>query len=211
MANLHRGPVFDKQPGEFIGLLQGAAAIVAQIYNQAIDTFFLQLFKQFAYITGSALVLLVAASHGVEINVESRDIDHANLDYFVAIGDFQYAFLGRLLLQFYLVAHDGNDFALVGGLGFRRNDLQPHGGVLGSTYQFHHLIKAPADNVFDLAVRALANADDAIRRVQLALFVRGSFRHQAGDLGVFVFKLQHGADTLQRQAHIDVEILRAPR
>ena len=43
------------------------------------------------------------------------------------------------------------------------------------------------------------------------MFVRGPRRDQSGDLGVLVIDLQHRANALEREAHIDVKIFGAAR
>ena len=159
---MHSGTILDKQAGQFIGFLQGAAAIVAQVYDDAFNTFVLQLLQQYFYVPCGAFVFLISPAHGVKIDVESRDIYHAYFDHFVAVGNFQYLLLGRLLLQLYLVADDGNDRLLIRSFGLGGYDLQANGGIFGATDQFNDLIEPPADNILHRAVFTLANGDDLV-------------------------------------------------
>ena len=55
----------------------------------------------------------------------------------------------------------------------------------------------------------MPNADDQIRGPQLALLISRSRGNEAADFGVFVIDLQHSADALERETHIDIEILGA--
>ena len=212
VANLYRGAVLDKQAGEFVGFLQRAAAVVAQVDDYSGDILAFELFQQAAHIAGGALVVLIAAAHGLEINVESGDIDYPEARH-CALGPrhFDDAFLRGLLFQFDLAAHDLDDLRVGIGAGLGGQDAQTHDRSFRSADQLHDVVQAPADDIFEIAVTALGHGDDAIRGPQLALLVRRPGGHDAGHAGVLVFACQHRADTLQRQAHADIEILRAPR
>ena len=96
------------------------------------------------------------------------------------------------------------DFAV---FGCRGNDLEANDRRFGTADQFDHVVETPADHVDQLAAFSLADADDAIRRLQRAGFVRWSRRNETHHLGVVVFRTQHRADAFERQRHVDVEVL----
>ena len=211
MANLHGGAVFDKQPGQFVGFLQGTAPVVAQVDDDALDTFVFQFGQQLAYVAGGALVVFVATPHGFEVDVERGDIDHPDLHGLVPFGHFKYMLLRGLFLQFDLVAYDGDFLAGVGRGRLGGYYLQADGRVLGPAYQLDDLVQAPADHVLETAIFALGDTHNAVRWLQVPLFIRRACGNQSGNLGVFVLHLQHCTDAFQRQAHVDVEVFRATR
>ena len=210
VPDLHGGAVLDEQAGQFIGLLQGAAAVIAQVDHDTLDTLGLQFVQQFLHVAGGALVVLVAAAHGLEVDVEGRDVDHTHLDIVATHGHFHDFFLRCLLFELDGVAHDGHHLVLI-GLGVGGDDFQAHGGILGAANQLHDFIQAPADNVLHGAFLTLAHGDNTVRGFEFTLLVRRALGHQPGYLGVLVLLLQYGAYALQRQAHIDVEVLGAAR
>src|SRR5690606_37742751 len=211
VAYQHTGALADEQAGQLGGLLQGAAAIVAQIQNDAVNVLFLQLAEQPANIAGGAAIIRITPAIGLEVDIEAGHLDHPDTVILALLVEFQHRGFGGLVLQFDRFTHQNHLAAgHVAGRVAGGNDFQAHGGALGAADQLDHFIKPPADHVDHFAV-ALGHADDAIGRSQLLALLRRTGRHQTDDLGVVVVALQHGADALEGQAHVDVEVLRVIR
>src|SRR5690606_10294914 len=207
VAHQHGGALVDEQAGQLGGFLQGAAAIVAQVDDQAVDALLFQFLEQALHITRGALVVRVAGAIGLEVQVEGRNLDHAELELLAFVFQFDDRFLGSLLLELDRLAGDDH---LAAGQVVRRvaggDHLQADLRALGTADQLDHLVEAPADHVDHLLV-ILTDADDAVGRCQLLGLLGRTGGNQADDLHVLVVALQDGADALQRQAHVDVEVL----
>ena len=207
--HLHHRARLDEEPSEPLRLLQRAAAVVAQIHHDALDPFRLQLADQPAHVAGAASGVRVAA-HAAEIRVERGHFDDADLAFDAAGLQREDALLGRLFLKQHGVARD----VYQPGVRYRAivtDHLQPHHGALGAADEGHHFVQAPAHDIHDHPALALPHADDAVRRLQAAVLVGRAGRHQAPHGGVLVLHFQHGADALQREGHVDVEVLGGAR
>ena len=64
------------------------------------------------------------------------------------VGELNDLFLCRLLFELDLVSADRNHALLV-GFALARNNLQAHHGVSRASDQIHHLIQAPAYDIFN--------------------------------------------------------------
>ena len=126
------------------------------------------------------------------------------------VGELNDLFLCCLLFELDLVSAD-RDHALLVGLALARDNLQAHHGISRTADQIHHLIQSPAHDILNWTRFALTDPDDQVGRAELALLVRWARGNQAGDLGVLVVNLQHRADALERETHVDVKILGATR
>ncbi len=211
VAHQHRGALVDEQAGQLGGLLQGAAAVVAQVDHHAIDLFRFQFGQQLLHVAGGALVVLVAGTQRLEVEVEGRDLDDAELEVLPLVFEVQHRLLRRLFFELHRLAGDGDHLAvLVVGCIARRDHLQAHHRAFRPADQLDHFVQAPADDV-DHFVVGLGHADDPVRRRQLLALLGRACRHQAHDLDVLVVALQHRADAFQRQAHVDVEVFRVVR
>ncbi len=114
-----------------------------------------------------------------------------------------------LVLELDRFAGDGDDLAgQVVRCVARRNDLQADHGALRTADQLDHFIQAPADHVDHFLV-TLGNTNDLVGRRNLLGLVGRARWHEAYDLDLVVVALQHGADALKGQAHVDVEVFRA--
>ena len=92
------------------------------------------------------------------------------------------------------------------GAGVGGQDVEDDLGIFGAANQLDGFVHAGADHVGDRAV-TLADADDAVAHGELAGAGGGPAGHELADGDVFVTLLQHRADTHQREAHRDVEIV----
>ncbi|VTQ27132.1 Uncharacterised protein [Pseudomonas aeruginosa] len=211
VAHQYGRALVDEQAGQLGGLLQGAAAVVAQVEDDAVDLVLLQFGDQLLHVAGGALVVRVAGAVGLEVQVEGRQVDHAELVAAAFVVDLDDGFLRRLVLQLHRLAGDGDDLAgLVVRRVARRNHFQAYLGTFRPTDQLDHFIQAPADHVDHFAL-ALGDADDLVGGGDLLALRRRAGRHQAYDLDVVVVALQHRADAFQREAHVDVEVFRVVR
>ena len=75
-------------------------------------------------------------------------------------------FVRRLRLERHLVAGERQDLLGRAGRRARRQHLQPHGRARLAANELHDIIEAPADDVGELALEALADADDAVVGVE---------------------------------------------
>src|SRR5690606_28799021 len=206
VADLDGGAFVDKQANQVVGFVQRATAVVAKIHDHAIHAVGLEFFNQFTHIAGSAFVVGIASLHGLEIGVKGGDVDDPDTIGLAVSIQFNHVFAGALFLQLHLISLDGDGSrdGLVTGVG--RDHFQCHGGIARAADQVHHLVQAPADHVYGLFI-ALGNRDDAVGRLQLTLLGGRATGYQTHYLGVLVVGLQYRADALQREAHVDIEVL----
>ena len=128
-----------------------------------------ELVDQAAHVARGAAVVLVAGRAGVEVLVEARHGDHADAQLLVAALDLAQFLLRGLRLERDLVARQHDDALLRAGRRAARQDLQPHDRAARAADQLHDVVEAPADHVDELAVLALADGDDAVVGLQLAV------------------------------------------
>ena len=83
--------------------------------------------------------------------------------------------------------------------------LQPHLGALGALDLGHDVIDAPAHHVLDRPALALADADDAVARLEPAVQRGRAAGDDLADHRHLVLPLQLRADAFQRQRHLLVE------
>src|SRR5690606_7892117 len=98
--------------------------------------------------------------------------------------------------------------ALSVALGNRRYDIETDNRARRTPDPVDHVVQTPATPIAHFAVLALRDADNAVSGLQLALFVSRAGGNQAHHLGVVVLHLQHGANTFELEAHIDLEVFR---
>ncbi len=98
----------------------------------------------------------------------------------------------------------------VGTLG-GRNEFQLHLGILGTADLGHDVVDAPADHVLDQAGLALADADDAVTRLQRAIHCSRATGDDLADHHHVVLPLQLRTDAFQRKRHRLVEVLGGAR
>src|SRR5690625_4928286 len=184
--------------------MQRTAAIVAQVDDDAVDVFSGKLLQYPGEVAGGALVVGIAGVVRVEIHIKSRHADDAEPVIAAACGYLQHLALGRLLFEADRIAHD-DDFGAVlfqflGGV-----DLQSNLRTFLSPDQIDHIVKAPADDVDHFFI-TLGYTRDAVTGRQLPLFIGGAAGNDTYHLGDFVLHLEHRADALERQRHIDAEV-----
>src|SRR5690606_10362444 len=106
-----------------------------------------------------------------EVLVEGGQLDDADaaLGRIATAGNRHRLALGGLFGQPHLLPGQ-RDHAVLAVQAFGGGDVfQPHLGVLGAADLGHHVVDAPADHVLDRAGPALADADDAVARLQRAV------------------------------------------
>ena len=103
-AHLHDRALVDEEAGEIGRLGERAAAVVAKIDDDAVDLFLLELAEELLDVARRALVVGVAAAARVEILIEGRQRDDADVARVIAGLDLDHRFLGGLLLDADLLA-----------------------------------------------------------------------------------------------------------
>ena len=203
--------MLDEQADEARGLGQQAATVAAQVHDQAVDAFLLQLADQARDIAGRAAVRLIASPSGLGILVEARHVDDADLVLAVAFLDRADLLLRRLRLEGHLVARELDDVFLRARRGACRQDRQSHRRSRRTADLLHHIVQAPADHVDHLARLALADRGDPVVRLQLPADGDGPAGDDVDDRDVVVDELQRGADADVGQLHRDIVFLAGAR
>ena len=94
---------------------------------------------------------------------------------------------------------------------FGRHHIQAHLGIGGAANQLHHIINAPANDIFHLAADTLAHAHDAIAGLEPTAACRRATGHHFPHHHHIVLTEQHRTNALQRVRHLHVEVFRAAR
>ena len=117
--------------------------------------------------------------------------------------------LGGLLFQLNGISFDLNYL----GFGVCRggwDDIESYNGVFLASYKLNDFIETPANHINHLAFLSLTNRHYFVVWKDLLRFVCRTHGNQADYLGVFIFALQNSTNSLQREAHVYVEVLRGP-
>ena len=213
LTYLHHRTLVDEQAGQLNGFIQRAAAVVAQVQHHPVDTLALELGQQPGHIAGGRGVICRVATTAFEVLVEGRQLDHADaaLGPTVSARNQQGFALGALLGQTHLgtVQHHRTVLAIdaIGSGNVFQLDL----GIGLATDLGHHIVDAPADHILDRAIAPLADADDAVARLQGAIQRGRTTGDDLADHHHIVLTLQLGTDAFQRQRHGLVEVLRTAR
>src|SRR5438874_1855494 len=211
IAQLHHRAVIDEKSGERRGLGEVAAAVTAQVEDQALHVLALELAQQFQHIVRGAAVALVAGVLRGNVLVEPGHRDHPDLER-AAVARHGLHFLMRgLRFERHLVAHELHD--LLGAPGGRagRQYLQAHRCAGLAADQLHHVIQPPADDVGERTLVSLAHTDDAVVGAERAGCRRRAAFEHVHDGDVVVHHLERGADALVVEAHLDAVLLGAAR
>src|SRR5690606_25700959 len=179
LADLHHRAVVDEQAGELDRLVQRAAPVVAQVQHHPVDALPVEFAQQAGDVAGRRGVVVAAHPATLEVLVEARQLDDADpaIGHAVAAFDVVDLGLGGLVLDPDLVAGDRHPHRLAVQPGLGGHYVQPHQRALGTADLLDHVVQAPADHVLDLAVAALANADDAVAGPEQAGLVGRSTGH----------------------------------
>src|SRR5207302_10058922 len=106
--------LFDKEAGELNGLLERTAAIATQIKNDAIYFFLFHFFQQTGYIRACTFAFTRAglgAAH-VKRGIEGGQVDNTEpVRNRVCVWQVNNLRFGRLVLEFNLVANEGDGLA----------------------------------------------------------------------------------------------------
>ena len=76
--------------------------------------------------------------------------------------------------------------------------------------ELHNVIDPPADDINDVIILLAHTNDSIVGPDGLGLFRRPS-RDKAHNFRVFILRLEQGADALEGQAHVDVEVFARDR
>ena len=131
IGDLHDRPGFHEQAGEFHRFLQRAAAVVAQIDDQAVHALGLEFADVAGDVAGGAGVVGVAIAQGLEVDVEGGHGDHADAVREAIAFRFQQRLGGRLFFELHHVADDLHHAGLA-QRRFLRLHLEQHRGTLGA-------------------------------------------------------------------------------
>ena len=138
-------------------------------------------------------------------------MDDAHLEIAAVVGNFDDFRSCRLIFEPHDIAGEADDgrARFVDGIG--RNDVETHYRALFAANLGDNVIGSHADDILDLAVRPLADADDAVARAELVAALGRTALDQVDDDGVFVFPRQLRADALQRERQPHIEGFRILR
>ena len=75
-----------------------------------------------------------------------------------------------------------------------------------ATNHLHDFVQPHLANI-DIVGRALRHSGNSVAHFQPSIRLGGPARNEALDLGVAVFGAEHGADSHEREAHVNAEIL----
>ena len=203
ISQLHHGPVIDKQAGQSGCFGQVAAAIAAQVHDQAIDALFLKFADKTFHILGRAGVVLVAIRQGAIVAIKRGHFDDANAPLTTVSRNRNNVTLGGLLLEFHLATRQGDNFFATARNSITLDDLQPDDGIAGSADQVHHIVETPAYDIDHFAVFAFGNTGYQVVRFELAIDGCRAARYDADDLYVVIVRLQRCTDTEIGQAHLN--------
>ena len=206
-ADLHHRALVDEQAGQFDGLAQRAAAVVAQIDYHAVEVLLAETAQQLFRIAGRRGVVVAVAALALEILIERRQLDHTDPARGRAVHarDGQHFALGGLLLQTDLGAIEDDPVRLAVQHRFGRHDVQTHLRALGALDLVDHIVDTPAHHVFHRPVRALADTDDAVAGLELAAEHRRTAGNQFADHNHVILLLELRTDAFQRQRHALLE------
>ena len=91
------------------------------------------------------------------------------------------------------------------------DDFQAYDRAGGAAYEVHYIVQAPADDIHEFTLRALGYGRDPVLGTDEITLFRGPGRHQAHDGRVFVLGAENRTNALERQGHVDVEVLARTR
>ena len=188
-----------------IGFAETAAAVVAQVHDDGVDVILLHFLDKRAHIPGRTLEVLFAAGRGFEIEIESGQLDDADLEVAAVVWQFDDFRFRRLVFQPHRVAGDADD----GRTGFvdcvGRNHVEAHHGAFFAANLGDDVIEPHADDILDFAFRPLADADDAVADAELGAALGRAALDQFDDGCVFVFPRKLRSYSLQRERKIHIE------
>ena len=204
VLDLHDGAALDERAGEVDRLGERAAAVAAEVEDDALDALLLEVGEDLKHVAAAAAGLGLAALH---VRVELGQADDAELALGAArVGDLLHLAFGRLLLEFHLVADDldlaDRAAARVGGGEDGQDDL----GALLAADLADGLLERQVEDVLGRLV-ALRDRDDLVADLEATVLRGGAAGDEALDLGGAVLARQQRADAEEGQAHGNVEIL----
>ena len=147
LAQLHDRPALDEQADQARRFRQVAAAVVAQVDDQRLDALRPQFVDQAAHVAGRAAEIRVALHARLEVLVEARHRDDADLHVLVAALMPVTSFFAACDSSVIFERFSESWFSGEPGRRASRQDLQPHHGVHRPADQLHDVVEPPADDV----------------------------------------------------------------
>ena len=138
------------------------------------------------------------------VAVEGRQLEHRELALLAADFDLLEAQLGRLLFEIDLVALEADRETF--RLGALAQHREPDDGALLAADHADHVAQVHVDHVDEFAL-GLCDAEDAVLRLDAAFLGRRAAGHHLFDDRVAVARGEHRADALERETHVDLEVL----
>ncbi len=202
VERLDDGALADEETGHVDGLLERAAAVVAQVDDESVDALDGEAGEEAAHVGRRARL---AAVH---VGVEGRKGDPAQL-LLGAGGILRDDEVGRgeTVLQVDLVAHDVDQLDLAGlALG---NDLEADDRADLAADEVDDVGELHFDDVDEFTVRALGHPDDAVAHLELAHLEGRTADDETLDRGpaLVLVLLQHRADSGEGLVHPDAEVV----
>ena len=205
VADLDDRARLDEEAGEVDGLFERAAAVAAQVEDDALSTLGGELFEQLRDVAGGRLARPALAADG-EVGVEAGQIDHTDaLGLAVVGGQLDQLPLGLGILELDLVADDRDDFA-DGGIGAGRDDREADLATFFAADLADDLGELLVDHVHELAL-ALRDGDHLVADLDLLALLGGGPGPDLLDHGVAVLGLERGADAEEAEVHAHRELI----
>ena len=206
ILDLHHWALVDEQARQLDRLRQRAAAVAPQIEHHAVDALLAEVLEEPLAVAGAAFELRLALLGAGHVEIEARQVDHANL---VGRAVGLLAVLDHLATSFGVLEFDlrPGDVVDLGHVLTDGNHLEADGRAPLAPDQLHDLVQVHVDDIDDLAFRTLAHTDHAILGLEPAVFVGRAARSEFHDRGVAVLALELGADAIELQPHPDLEVL----
>ena len=200
----HRTPI-DEESGQVHRFDQAPAAIAAQIQHHRIHVLGLEILQDFSHIGRGTAGLRRAVLQGLHVQVETRQIHDTHLHRRpIGLGShFKDLPVGRFVFQFDLGPSDfvGDRFVRAGG-----NHVQADDRVRIAANQLDNVIELHAHDVDHLGRVLLADGNNLVILLQLAVFLRGTAGNDLGHHRLAVLVLKLSTDPFQLQLQGDPEI-----
>ena len=197
-ADLEDGTLRDEEARDVDRLGQEAAAVLAEIHDEGLHAHRLEFVDQLLDISRGARARAVGI-----FTVERREVDDAEQQRAIAVGDFEGLGGGHLADELDLVALENDRLAAASG----HVDKQADGRTLLTADAADGLREAHADDIFHLATRALADRDNLVSRLGLTGEVEWATGEDVLDDADPVFVRERRPDAHERVAHRDLELL----
>ena len=124
---------------------------------------------------------------GLEINVESWNIDDADAQRLWLSLYRNNLRLSGLFLEFNFITDDGDYLARESIHRIGWEYLKANNGIFFTSNERHDIVQSPTNDVHEFTFRALADSGNAIARLESFGLVSWPCRDQTDDFRVFIF------------------------